>query len=291
LRDKVKFLKTGAAIMKHKTEKTLAQKELVNILNKLGFDINERKIDDWKAKTLLPPFDLIGSGLGKGKGRENSLWKDRRSIIEQAIWVYRLMRVYHNAQRIYLPLWILGHSVPVELVRTALFEPLEGATRSLQEEAISNLEQVESYERVDGIVEDFIGDLVFKWVSTEQFAKTIKAPQPIIEAAMNIFFNKDYELNDTEFEEGKIALSGWKKKEEEIKTVLLEGLETDKDVRSNTLDPNGIELLFNNAQFIQEYFQHIKFLNLFERQLKKILKRCKPTCKLFRNLLEDSASL
>lgn len=231
----------------------LTQKALVSRLHKLGYrDVTERRIADWKHKGLMPAFDCRGAGLGKGKGKAEGTWADGREIVERAIWVHRLLAIYRNSESLHLPLWVLGYGVPVELVRAALTEPLEGIAKMFEIEANSKFERVEAYERKDGIIEDYIGDLSHDWVRKEQFAEIIGIPQEVIEATMNIFFNPDYDVRDLGFEDGKLQLAEWNKRlSNEIVPILSNGF----DARSNPqspIRPDLIETVFSHPGFFQQ---------------------------------------
>jgi hypothetical protein len=237
------------------TKDTLTIKELITELHKLGFtDINERRLRDWKDELLLPNFDEAGQGFGKGKGKAPSRWRNKRSVIEQAVWVYRLRRVYRYTEELYFPLWLLNFPIPVELVRESLIAQLEHFRVMFETEAVKKLGKVEAYERTNGIVEDFIGDLVFNWIKKDKFPEIFGTPQAVVEVPMNIFFNSNYELDDVGFEDGLSALEGWKEAfETEIMPLLAKGLEDDSKTVRNPIAPSGIEMIFENAAVIQEY--------------------------------------
>lgn len=236
-----------------KKEVELTQKALVGRLHKLGYrDVTDRRITDWKNKGLLPPFDRGGAGLGKGKGKAESTWTNGRAIVGRAVWVHRLMSIYRNAESLHLPLWMVGYEVETELVRAALLEPLEGVAEMFETEAIDKLEIVEPLERKDGMIEDYIGDLAEDWVRKEKFAELLGIPQEVVETAMNIFFNPDYDLGDLGFEDGNRQLKVWKNRvNNEIFPVLTNGFEESKN-DPKPIHPEGIELVFSQPGFFQE---------------------------------------
>lgn len=238
-----------------KKKSVLTQKELVVKMRRLGFeDVTERRLIDWRRKSLLPPFDGKGNGFGRGKGRAASFWKDGRAIVERAVWVYRLLGMYSTAGNVYLPLWTLGYSVPSGLVRSALVEPLESLNEFFRSEAIEELEAREPYERRDGIVEDYIGDLTFNWMKNDRITAILGLPSESIEAALNIFFNPDYKLGDIGFEDGREQLEVWKERvNDHILPTLSEGLGDVTPNESTTIRPEGIEIVFERPSFFQEY--------------------------------------
>lgn len=241
--------------MEIKIDKTLTIKELVAELHKLGIaNITERRIRDWKEELLLPPFDETGKGFGKGKGKACSRWRNKHSVIEQALWVYRLRRIYRYTDELYFPLWLLNFPIPTELVRESLIAQLEHFRDIFETEAVKKLGKVEPYERTNGIVEDFIGDLVFNWIKKEKFPEIFGTPQEVVEVPMNIFFNSHYKLDDIGFEDGLSALGGWKEVfETQIMPLLSKGLEDDSETLRKPIAPSGIEIIFGNAAFFQEH--------------------------------------
>lgn len=234
-------------------EAEITQKELLRRLHRLGYnDVTERRITDWKNKGLLPPFDRRGIGLGKGKGKTESIWTNGREIVERAVWVHRLLAIYRHSDTLHFPLWMLGYPVPAELVRAALLEPLDGISEAFQTEAVEKLEIVEPLERKNGMIEDYIEDLAENWVRKEKFAELLGIPQEVIEATMNIFFNPDYNLSDLGFEDGDNQLAVWKNHvNNEILPVLTNGFDESQDA-PKPIRPEGIELVFAQPEFFQE---------------------------------------
>lgn len=114
----------------------------------------------WRDKGLLPDFDAVGSGLGRSLGRIPSYWEDADSIIGQATAVYDLLRWHDRVEELYLPLWLLGHRVPDEIVR-----------RKLREEVAYGLEELakrdkKSRHREDSLTE-WAGEMYSKWRRSE----------------------------------------------------------------------------------------------------------------------------
>lgn len=237
--------------MRKKVE--LTQSALVFRLHRLGYcDVTERRIIDWRNKGLLPQFDRRGVGLGKGRGRTESTWTNGRSIVERAVWVHRLLAIYRHSDNLHLPLWMLGYPVDSEQVRLALLEPLERIAETFQTEAVEKIEIKEPFERKDGILEDYIEDLAEGWVRKEKFAELLGIPQEVVETAMNIFFNPDYDITDLGFEEGKGQLAIWKERvNNEMLPILSNGFDENRDA-PKPMRPEGIELVFEQPGFFQD---------------------------------------
>jgi hypothetical protein len=222
---------------------SLTQDELVAELHRRGYsDITTRRIADWRVHDLLPPFDMIGGGRGQRKGREQSRWTDRDSVINQAIWVCELLPSYRSLDELRVPLWMLGYPVPVDRVRQALREPLDSAMRPIEKEIASS-----------GEMEDLIGDTAYdlaqKWgrMGVELF----QIPQESMEAFINVLFNEDYDLSDAPFEEGERALQEYERRmhDQQAAALAAKGIQTDVPQRGSSLGD-----FFKRAPLIKEYF-------------------------------------
>ncbi len=138
----------------------LTEEELVEHLNRAGMPVTRRRVMSWRDKGLLPDFDVAGPGLGPGLGRVPSYWEDADSIVSQATTVFELLCWHDRVQDIYMPLWLLGHRVPEELVR-----------RKLREEIVFGLEELAKRDRRFGDREDSLSDLAgemyTKWRRSE----------------------------------------------------------------------------------------------------------------------------
>lgn len=238
--------------MKAKENKSLTLKELVAVLHKLGLtDVKERRIIDWKEKSLLPPFDAPGRGLGKGKGKEAGRWGSRRLVIEQAVWIYRLLRIYRYAGNIYLPLWMLGFSVPIKFVREDLTSSLKSLIKLFEKD---NVKAGTTEDEKEDTLEDYIGDLVFKQINTRKIPEIFRMPLEVAEIPINIFFNPDYKIDDGGFEDGVSSLAEWKETfEQEIMPQFTKGLIDNSEIPTKPIEPAGIELFFENAAFFQQH--------------------------------------
>lgn len=138
----------------------LTEEELVEHLNRAGMPVTRRRVMSWRDKGLLPDFDVAGHGLGPRLGRVPSYWEDADSIVSQATTVFELLRWHDRVQDIYMPLWLLGHRVPGEIVR-----------RKLREEVVFGLEGLAKRDRRFGDREDSLSDLAgemyTKWRRSE----------------------------------------------------------------------------------------------------------------------------
>ena len=180
----------------------LTRSQLVVELKSLGcLNVTERKIIDWQGKGLLPAFDVIGPGLGQRRGRRRSAWSDGGQIIEQAIWVHKLLRAFGNVGSLYVPLWILGYAVPASRFRNSLIGPLSTAVRSIAAEAGTT-----------GQLEDIIDDAAFEVSSQLRAAvntEVLHIPREWLEWCASIFFVQDYPVDDAPLQYGAGALHQW----------------------------------------------------------------------------------
>jgi hypothetical protein len=244
-------------------KETLTQKELVSILKNNGCpDVTERRITDWRENFLLPKFDVIGQGLGKCKGKSPSLWKNRRMVVIQALWIYELRKYFKKFDDIYLPLWTLGFPIPLKIVRKKLTEPLEVFIEGIKAESIERVSDEKLFEREAGFIEDYISDMVAKACSKDKFTETFFMPQNVNEAMMNIFVNPKYNLIDfeVEFEDALFAVQEHKKKLEETFQTIFDAENKPAELQKTVDNESTIELVLNNAEFIQQTFSSHQFL-------------------------------
>lgn len=185
--------------MQESIQDTLTRSQLIVELQKLGYDITERRIIDWQEKDLLPAFDVVGAGLGR-RGRKRSSWFEGERIIEQALWVYKLLKALRNAENLYVPLWMLGYKVPYSRLRKALSEPLRAGVLSINAEA-STL----------GHLQDLIDDTAFAASSQMRTASTeiLQIPQEWLEWCTSLFFVQGYPVDDVPLQYGASALQPW----------------------------------------------------------------------------------
>jgi hypothetical protein len=146
--------------MERNKSEFLTQDGLVAELHKLGYsDVTKRRVASWRANDLLPSFYMIGGGRGQRRGRESSAWAHREEVVNQAAWVYELLKIYKGVEDIHLPLWMLGFRIPLARVREALSRPLNSMVHSIETE-IGN----------KGELEDAIGQAAYEFTKDMQRA-------------------------------------------------------------------------------------------------------------------------
>jgi hypothetical protein len=179
--------------MQEMEPEVLTEAALVAKLQELGYtNVSVRTIGEWRRRELLPKFDQKGRGLGQGGGRRRSVWTDGQAVIERAAWVSDLIRVYGRMESAYLPLWMLGYSIPLKLVRRVLRQPAANLDQAIRKEM---------KRKGDLVHEDVIDDALYK------ARRKILKNNPYmslyqLSAAYNLLFNPDYdpdELTSDEF--------------------------------------------------------------------------------------------
>ncbi|MGH2559953.1 MAG: hypothetical protein ACRDJH_12875 [Thermomicrobiales bacterium] len=122
----------------------LTQAQVIEELERRGYEMTPRRLVDWRQKGLLPPLAKHGRGQGRGwiYGWDDPL------VIEQAIAVEELLALRSRTDWLYLPLWCLGFNIPVSQIRPQLLA-IVGA----------NLEHVVGDEMTPGGVADRISKL------------------------------------------------------------------------------------------------------------------------------------
>lgn len=227
---------------------SLTQDELLAELHRRGYDdVTERQIADWRRKELLPPFDVIGGGRGRRRGRERSSWSNGRLVFNQTLWVRELLQIYGSVERVRLPLWVLGYHVPLQYVREVLGEPLN-------EMAAGIAEAIENEARASGEIEDLIEEAAYQNVEEMRRAgaEALLMPQHALEAFLNVFFNQGYDLTDGAFELGAEELKEYESTmRQRCDTALAaEGLGDATLARQDS----SLMDFFDRAPFIQRYF-------------------------------------
>jgi hypothetical protein len=230
--------------------KTLTQDEAVAELHKRGYtDVNKRRLASWRANDLLQPFDVVGGGRGRQRGRQSNAWLDGDEVLSQAAQICELLKMYKSFDDLYLPLWMLGYSIPLRRVREALSRPLD--------ETVSGI-KVEPDGRTN--VEDEIDDAVDECSEIFQHEpmKLFELPQATLAAGINLLLNSDYKLDDQQFEDGVGALQGWDK-ELQQRCAEIFGEEIANSI-SLAKPTSEIWTVFMNAPFIKEHLslRHIK---------------------------------
>jgi|GEM_PF-2766318 len=234
--------------MKDERVGSLTQDELITELHRCGYDdVTKRQIADWRRKDLLPPFDIIGGGKGRQRGRERSSWSNGAAVFNQTLWVRELLQIYGTVDSICLPLWVLGCTVPLAHVRQALAGPLNEVAESIAA-------AIENKARASGEVEDMIEDAVGNHVEEMKRAgaEALLMPQHSLEALLNVFFNQGYDLSDGAFELGAEELEEHESAVHQRFTAAL----ADKGLSDINLarQDSSLVSLFDRAPFIKQYF-------------------------------------
>ena len=231
--------------MDQQKSEILTQDGLVAALHKLGYtDVTKRRLASWRENDLLPPFDLIGGGRGRHRGRKSNGWEHGDYVLNLAVWVYELLKFYKSFDDLYVPLWLLGYAVPLHRVRHALGWPLNAMARSIETDVESK-----------GDLEDLIGDAAFVFTKDIRSANMalLEVPQETLEALTNLFFNSEYDLNDLPFEEGIEALRGWEQTFQQRCEAIF-GDEAGTAGNCSIKPDDGLKVAFTHATFINKFF-------------------------------------
>ena len=164
------------------------------------------------------------------------------SVISQAAWIYKLLQVYRNYNKLYLPLWILGYEIPLAYVRKALGEPLNKINSMIKTEGSTV-----------GEIEDFLDDAAYDFTESLSSADTeiLQLPQRCLEAFLNIFFNYGYDLNDAPFQMGIESLKEWR---HQIHRLGVESKSSKMPGGTFSFNqPGGMDIFLMCAPFFKEY--------------------------------------
>jgi len=111
----------------------LSEDDLVAYLRTSVPDITKRRVSNWRAKRLLPAFDIPGGGAGRGRGRQASYWSQGERVIKQAVAVHEALSFHPRVEDAYWPLWLFGYEIDVEIARAKLLEEIALAREVLAE--------------------------------------------------------------------------------------------------------------------------------------------------------------
>lgn len=129
---------------KYKDIKGLSEDDLVACLRKRIPDMTKRRVSNWRAKRLLPPFDIKGAACGRGHGRRPSHWSQGEKIIRQATAVHEALSFHPRIEDAYLPLWLFGYEIDTETARKKLLEEI-ASVREVLAEGEGSHESLEDY--------------------------------------------------------------------------------------------------------------------------------------------------
>lgn len=185
--------------MQTEQPKTTTQDELVRDLHLLGYeDVSLGRVAEWRKSELLPPFTSVGEGQGRGAGRKKGYWSNPAEVLKQAESIIELLKSYRRLDDLYLPLWQLGYSIPLDRVRAALGEPLVGAAKELDI-------QIDGRSAIEDTIDDAVADIMHGKLPL------VKAPDDAdaaLSAAVNVVTNAEYKF-DEEYEYGVSKLKEW----------------------------------------------------------------------------------
>jgi hypothetical protein len=218
--------------------KTITQDELVQDLHLLGYeDVSITRVAKWRKLELLPPFTSVGEGQGRGAGRNKGYWSNPAEVLKQAESLIELLKSYRRLEDLYLPLWQLGYSIPLDRVRVALREPLAGAANELDI-------QIDGRSAIEDTIDDAVADIM------RGKLPLVKAPDDVdaaLSAAVNVVTNADYKF-DEEYEYGVSKLKEWEQSIAEQCQKLLGGA-----IAVNPEFVGDDNNIFPNAPFINQH--------------------------------------
>jgi hypothetical protein len=160
----------------------LSEDELVACLRRSIPDMTKRRVSNWRAKRLLPAFDIQGAGGGRGRGRQSSYWSQGEKVFKQAAAVHEALRLHPRIEDAYLPIWLFGYEIDTETAREKLLEEITSVRKVLVEGEGSH-ESLEDYffDKASDIFaalldwdQDTAQDFTFEQI--EQFVQIIANP-------------------------------------------------------------------------------------------------------------------
>jgi hypothetical protein len=209
------------------------ENKLIEDMVALGYSIKKRTLTDWRAKELLPRLKPRGHGRGRGK----EYYWDEPGILAQAVGVFELLETYRRVEDVYLPLWLIGHSVSLDIVREKML--------------VWYGDYVKRFNELDADSREGIADKMalnaLRWTnspSADRQAKHIlMAVSTLIEFLTKAFFTVDYEPTDDDIED---VVSGLK----QIAPYVGKFLDMSKTDEFIIQNPEGVRAWF---PFIRQY--------------------------------------
>lgn len=185
----------------------LTEEGLIEALLEKKIRMSKRVLTDWRQRHYLP--QLKSKGLGRGQGKVY-FWADG-DVIGRAALVDELLNEGFTGTRINMVLWLLGHDVPLYLIRERLQTGIERFERVLT-----------GGKRGTGEIEDQIGQFASDYFSVARRLKKrypeLQLPtdgsQEELEMFANLLANPNYNLQDSPFEEGARAAAERLRKDE-----------------------------------------------------------------------------
>lgn len=128
----------------HEGSLVLSEDDLVACLRRNIPGMTKRRVSNWRAKRLLPAFDIQGAGGGRGLGRQSSYWIQGEKIIKQATAVHEALGFHPRVEDAYLPLWLFGYEIDTETAREKILEEI-ALVRQVLAEGPGSRESLEDY--------------------------------------------------------------------------------------------------------------------------------------------------
>lgn len=204
----------------------LTEEDLIGVLWEKKIRMSKRVLTDWRQRHYLPR--LRSKGLGRGQGKVY-FWADDDVIVRAAL-VDELINEGFTGTKINMVLWLLGHDVPLYLIRERLQTGLDRFERTLT-----------GGKRGAGEIEDQIGQFTSDYFSIAKRLKNrypeLQLPtdgsQEELEMFSNLLANPHYDLHDTPFQEGaRAAAERLRRDEEEGGTGAQGPIKSDDELRA-----------------------------------------------------------
>lgn len=165
------------------------QSHVIAVLTHAGYSgITERWLIFLRQKKLLPPLQQRGKGRGSGA---YYCWTEPEIIKRMAI-IYQLLPMGCHVSSAYLPLWLLGYDVPLDIIRAQLLKWAEGDMFRLTQGKVDPDE-----------IDDLLGDWIDRDAAKSHRSRRETPPvsfgvvQEVIQPALNVLANRRYKLNKT----------------------------------------------------------------------------------------------
>lgn len=150
---------------------------VIAALDRAGYRVTKRTLQDWAGKGLLP--HPVARGLGRGKGKRY-IWT-QSNILHQVATICGLLDWYGRVKGIVLPLWLLGYDVPVEKARATLLRYLDGQLFGLTGD-----------QRGEDDIGDHIAQVAHSTAYSTRLRSSRAAGEQLLLPMLNVFANPHY---------------------------------------------------------------------------------------------------
>ena len=209
------------------------QSHVIAVLTRAGYPgLTERWLVFLRAKCLLPPLRR-----GHGQGKAAYYYWSEPDIVRRLAILYDLLPLHAHIKNAYLPLWLLGFNVPLDIIRARLLRWTEG-------DIFKMTKGIDDGDEIEWILGKWLDDDVAKSQRSRRASQPVSYEfvEEVMQPALNILANRRYKINKTI-----------------VKKLLKQVIEhaqkdsTAAETANVWRQPNIVGLMQNAGTFVQQY--------------------------------------